>query len=106
MFDLDFLPPPELQRPLWRSLVINLADRFAPERLAPLQLTSKPVDVVLPADTIELPWYRTVAASAAGPDIWSRRHRRKRGRRTPPRVGELAPASRTRAPGARAPRTA
>lgn len=60
MFDLDFLPPPELQRPLWRSLVINLADRFAPERLAPLQLTSKPVDVVLPADTIELPWYRTV----------------------------------------------
>jgi hypothetical protein len=60
MFDLDFLPPPELQRSLWRSLVINLADRFAPERLAPLQLTSKPIDVVLPADTLELPWYRTV----------------------------------------------
>jgi hypothetical protein len=60
MFDLDFSPPEELERPLWRSLVINLADRFAPERLAPLQLSSKPIDVILPADTIEVPWYRTV----------------------------------------------
>lgn len=60
MLDLDLSPPPELQRSLWRSLVINLADRFAPERLPPLQLSSKPVDVILPADTIEVPWYRTV----------------------------------------------
>jgi len=60
MYDLDFSPPEELGRPLWRSLLINLADRFAPERLAPLQLSSKPIDVILPADTIEVPWYRTV----------------------------------------------
>ena len=60
MFDLDFSPPEELGRPLWRSLLINLADRFAPERLPPLQLSSKPIDVVLPADSIEVPWYRTV----------------------------------------------
>ncbi len=60
MYDLDFSPPEELGRPLWRSLLINLADRFAPERLAPLQLSSKPIDVVLPAETIEVPWYRTV----------------------------------------------
>ena len=60
MYDLDFSPPEELGRPLWRSLLINLADRFAPERLAPLHLSSKPIDVVLPADSIELPWYRTV----------------------------------------------
>ncbi len=60
MFDLDFSPPEELGRPLWRSLLINFADRFAPERLAPLQLTSKPVDVIMPADTLELPWFRTV----------------------------------------------
>jgi hypothetical protein len=60
MFDLDFSPPEELGRPLWRSLLINLADRFAPERLAPLQLSSKPIDVILPAETIEVPWYRTV----------------------------------------------
>ncbi len=60
MYDLDFSPPEELERPLWRSLLINLADRFAPERLPPLQLSSKPVDVILLADTLELPWYRTV----------------------------------------------
>jgi len=60
MYEPDFSPPPEIDRPLWRSLLINLADRFAPERFPPLQLSSKPVDVILPADTIEQPWYRTV----------------------------------------------
>ncbi len=60
MFDLDFSPPEGLTLPLWRSLVINLADRFAPERLAPLQLTSKPVPVMLPGELFEMPWYRTI----------------------------------------------
>src|ERR1700751_537516 len=60
MYDPDFSPPPGLERSLWRSLVINLADRFAPERLPPLQLTSKPIDVILPSDSLEQPWYRTV----------------------------------------------
>ncbi|MGC2109322.1 MAG: hypothetical protein WA655_07375 [Candidatus Korobacteraceae bacterium] len=61
MFDLDFSPPEELNISLWRSLLINLADRFAPERLPPLQLTSKPVDVgILEGDLLSLPWYRTV----------------------------------------------
>jgi len=61
MFDLDFSPPEELNISLWRSLVINLADRFAPERLPPLQLTSKPVDVgILDGDLLSLPWYRTI----------------------------------------------
>jgi hypothetical protein len=61
MFDLDFSPPEELSRSLWRSLLINFADRFAPERLPPLQLTSKPVDVgILEGDLLNLPWYRTV----------------------------------------------
>ena len=60
MFDLDFSPPEGLTLPLWRSLLINFADRFAPERLAPLQLTSKPVPVMLPGEQFELPWYRTV----------------------------------------------
>lgn len=61
MFDLDFSPPQGLTLPLWRSLLINLADRFAPERLPPLELTSKPVDVgMLEGDRLELPWYRTV----------------------------------------------
>ena len=61
MFDLDFSPPEELNISLWRSLIINLADRFAPERLPPLHLTSKPVDVgILDGDLLSLPWYRTV----------------------------------------------
>ncbi|HLI64026.1 MAG TPA: hypothetical protein VKV05_11540 [Terriglobales bacterium] len=61
MSDLDFSPPPGLNLPLWRSLLISFADRFAPERLPPLELTSKPVDVgILLGERLELPWYRTV----------------------------------------------
>lgn len=61
MFDLDFSPPEGLNISLWRSLLLNFADRFAPERLPPLQLTSKPVDVgILDGDLLSLPWYRTV----------------------------------------------
>ena len=44
---LDLLPPPSLTRPLWRSLVGNLRDTLAPEKLPPLQLTSRPVKVGL-----------------------------------------------------------
>ena len=58
MFDLDFSPPEGLTVSLWRSLLINFADRFAPERLPPLQLTSKPVPVMLPGELFELSWYR------------------------------------------------
>ena len=61
MYDPDFSPPQGLTISLWRSLLINMADRFAPERLPPLELTSKPVDVgILEGDLLELPWYRTV----------------------------------------------
>lgn len=66
MFDLDFSPPEGLNRSLWRSLLINFADRFAPERLPPLVLTSKPVDLgLLPGELLELPWYRTVFGNLA-----------------------------------------
>jgi len=66
MFDLDFSPPEELNRSLWRSLLVNLADRFAPERLPPLQLTSRPVNVgILEGDLLQLPWYRTVFSNLA-----------------------------------------
>ncbi|HUI82609.1 MAG TPA: hypothetical protein VL240_00200 [Candidatus Binatia bacterium] len=63
MFEPDFSPPAGLELPLWRSLLINLADRFAPERHPPLQLTSRPVDVVLAGDLIHVPWYRTIFTS-------------------------------------------
>lgn len=61
MSELDFSPPDGLTVPLWRSLVLNVLDRLSPERLPPLQLTSKPVDVgILVGDLVDLPWFRTV----------------------------------------------
>jgi hypothetical protein len=66
MNNLDFAPPEELTVSLWRSLVLNLADRVAPERLPPLQLTSKPVPVgLMVGDLMEMPWYRTVFTNIA-----------------------------------------
>jgi hypothetical protein len=73
MADLDFSPPEELTVSLWRSLLLNFIDRVAPERLPPLELTSKPVDVgLLAGDLLELPWYRTIFSNLAdviSPDI-------------------------------------
>lgn len=61
MDNLDFSPPESLNLSLWRSLLLNIADRFSPERFPPLQLTSKPVDVgSLPGELLALPWYRTI----------------------------------------------
>jgi hypothetical protein len=58
---LDLLPPASLTQPLWRSLVGNLRDTFAPAKLPPLQLTSRPVYVGLAlGDRLRLPWFRTV----------------------------------------------
>lgn len=58
---LDLSPPDSLTQPLWRSLVGNLRDTLAPEKLPPLQLTSRPVDVgLLLGDRLSLPWFRTV----------------------------------------------
>ena len=58
---LDLLPPASLTRPLWRSLIGNLRDTLAPEKLPPLNLTSRPVNVgLLLGDRISMPWFRTV----------------------------------------------
>ena len=58
---LDLLPPASLTQPLWRSLVGNLRDTFAPTKLPPLQLTSRPVYVGLAlGERLRLPWFRTV----------------------------------------------
>lgn len=58
---LDLLPPASLTQPLWRSLTGNLRDTFAAEKLPPLHLTSRPVNVgLLLGDRISLPWFRTV----------------------------------------------
>ncbi len=59
--ELDLLLPTSVTGPLWRSLLRNLRDRFFPEKLPPLQLTSRPVTTgMLIGDAVSLPWYRTV----------------------------------------------
>src|SRR6267378_30033 len=58
---IDLLPPASLTQPLWKSLLTNLRDKFAQEKLPPLQLTSRPVDVgLLLGERLRLPWFRTV----------------------------------------------
>src|ERR1022692_4139115 len=58
---LDLLPPTSLTQPLWRSLAGNLRDTFAPEKLPPLELTSRPINLgLMLGDRLSLPWFRTV----------------------------------------------
>ncbi len=58
---IDFLLPESVTRPLWKSLLSNAQDTFFPEKLPPLQLTSRPIDVgMLLGEFVRLPWYRTV----------------------------------------------
>src|ERR1700693_5658611 len=55
---LDLLPPASLTQPLWRSLVGNLRDTFAPTKLPPLELTSRPLNVcLLLGDRLRLPLF-------------------------------------------------
>ena len=66
MPDLDLSPPEGLTVSLWRSLVLNFIDQVSPERLPPLELTSKPVDTGISAgDMLALPWYRTIFGNLA-----------------------------------------
>jgi hypothetical protein len=59
--ELDLLLPASVTGPLWKSLLGNLRDRFFPEKLPPLYLTSRPVNTgMLIGDAVSLPWYRTV----------------------------------------------
>jgi len=58
---IDLLPPASLNDPLWRRLVGNLRDTLAAEKLPPLQLSSRPVDLGLPlGERLRTPWYQTV----------------------------------------------
>jgi|SRR5450631_492708 len=59
--ELNFLPPEGWDPPLWRSLVGNLADTIAPQKLPPLRLLSRPVQLGTPVgDRLRTPWYRTI----------------------------------------------
>lgn len=57
----DFAPPRSLSTPLAVSLWRSVKDRIAPEKLPPLQLTSRPVNLgMIVGDRLALPWYRTI----------------------------------------------
>jgi hypothetical protein len=59
--ELDLSPPESITRPLWKSFIVNFRDRFLPDHLPPLYLTSRPVNLgLLLGDFLGLPWYRTV----------------------------------------------
>jgi len=59
--ELDLSPPPGITRPLWRSLAENIKDRLFPEKLPPLQISSRPVNLgMLVGDYLDMPWFRTV----------------------------------------------
>lgn len=66
MNNLDLAPPEALTISLWRSLLLNVIDRVAPERLPPLQLTSRPIDVgLMLGDRLDRAWYRTIFTNIA-----------------------------------------
>ncbi len=60
----NFLPPEGWDPPLWKSLLSGAADTLSPEKLPPLQLLSRPVNVGMGlGDRLRTPWYRTVFAN-------------------------------------------
>lgn len=62
--EVNLLPPPELNVSLLRSLAANLRDFILPDRLPPLQLSSRPLQVgMLVGDILDLPWYRTILSN-------------------------------------------
>jgi len=57
----DLLPPASLNEPLWRRFAGNLRDTLAPEKLPPLQLSSRALDLGVPlGERLRTPWFRTV----------------------------------------------
>jgi len=59
--DVQLLLADSWNEPLWKRLLGDVRDVVAPEKLPPLELTSRPVDVgMLQGDRLSLPWYRTV----------------------------------------------
>ena len=58
---IELLLADSWNQPLWRHLLGEVKDKFAPEKLPPLHLTSRPVDVgMLQSDRVSVPWFRTV----------------------------------------------
>jgi hypothetical protein len=59
--ELELLLSDSWNQPLRKRLLDLLRDTLSPEKLPPLRLTSRPIDVgMLAGDILSLPWYRTV----------------------------------------------
>jgi hypothetical protein len=57
----DFSPPRSLTIPLPLRIANGISDLVSPEKLPPLQLTSRPVNVgMILGDRLAMPWFRTV----------------------------------------------
>ncbi len=71
--ELDFLPPAGWDPPLWKSLLGNVIDTVAPQKLPPIQLQSRPVKMGIPVgDRLRMPWYRTIFTNlgdVVSPDV-------------------------------------
>jgi hypothetical protein len=58
---IDLLPPASLNQPLRTRLLGSLRDTLAPEKLPPLQLSARPLDLGVPlGERLRMPWFRTV----------------------------------------------
>ena len=61
--ELNFLPPVELNQSVWSSLLGNIRSALNPEKLPPLQLTSKPIEddsLILPRTSIDRSLWRSL----------------------------------------------
>jgi hypothetical protein len=61
---ITLVVPETLDRPLWKSLLLNVRDRAFPPNVPPVRLTSTPVDVITPVGRmLATPWYRTILSN-------------------------------------------
>lgn len=59
--EINLLLSGNWNKPLWRRLADNFHDRFFPEHLPPLHLTSRPMNIgMLESDRLNMPWFRTI----------------------------------------------
>ena len=69
--ELNFLPPAELSKSVWQSLADNIRSRMHPEKLPPLQLTSKPIEddgLMLPDDFALAVAHARVSGTCSSPE--------------------------------------
>jgi len=59
--DIELLLADSWSAPLWKRLLRDFKEVVSPEKLPPLHLTSRPVNVgMIQSDRLSLPWFRTI----------------------------------------------